>query len=139
MKPPSKPAGRAALAAVCTMILLAAAGCSVSFGTVDDSPSAESAASDSPVAAATTADASPLCTDLSTEDDVDFNDLQASLTYWGQVVADAPPEIVDQAQAVLDGFNKRADGTSAADDDNNNAINDAIGAVESWSIDNCPN
>ncbi len=140
-------AGRAALASVSAVILFAAAGCSVTLGTVADSPSAGSAATDSPSAGSAATDSpsmapstalSPLCTDLSKENGVDLSDVQASLTYWAQVVADSPPDIVAQAQAVEDGFNKIADGTSPDDQDNNNAINDAIGALESWSVDNCP-
>jgi hypothetical protein len=140
--PTTKPFRRAAIIPVLVAIAFAAAGCSVSFGTTPDAPAtaAATATADSagPSAAVTSSDAAALCTDLSTEDQVDLSDIQDSLTYWQQVVADAPPDIADQAQAVDDGFNKIADGTSPDDLDNNNAINDAINALEAWDVDNCP-
>lgn len=105
-----------------------------------ESPAADSSAS-SPGPSTTdaaTARASALCTDLSTENQVDFSDVTLSLRYWDQVVADAPSSVVDQAQAVDDGFRKIADGMSPDDVENNDAINTAIGALESWSVDNCP-
>jgi hypothetical protein len=147
VNPKSVPLTRAAILPALVAILFVATGCSVTFGTTPNSPASSTAASAAASGASGSGAASPdasdsgaeaLCTDLSTEDQLDMSDIQASLTYWEKVVADSPAGIVDQAQAVEDGFNKIADGMSADDQENNNAINNAIEALETWDVDNCP-
>lgn len=136
---PSSTRQRATLAAlVFSAMLIVTAGCSIQSGAATSSaPSHAAPASVAPTTAAAADGASALCADLKSMGKFDPNDVQASLTFWKKAAADAPASISDQAQAVVDGFNKVAAGLSASDADNSNAINGATIAVQAWGIHNC--